>query len=331
MHGIQFHDHATEAGVVADVLRNTFEPTKVDVALDGIETQVLVLPDGLGGLKAHSIKPFIDENRSAPERRTGTAKLLDLDSFINLTKRFKHEASAIFAIDHGENLSLTTVFDYHPEGSDVGVADFGNHRAIYSFPFSEEWIAWRKAEAAPLDQRDFAEFLEERIIDVLTPPGFLDPQSEEVPKSDSDRALRDLTFKIGGRFAGPEKLMQLSRGLKFNEESKLSNIQNPATGEASLRFETTHKDEDGKPLTVPNLFLIQIPVFQNGPAYRLPVRLRYRKAGGSLMWYLLRHRADLAVMDAVNEACDKAAKDTGLPLYRGTPEPAISRRQSGAG
>ena len=51
-----------------------------------------------------------------------------------------------------------------------------------------------------------------------------------------------------------------------------------ATGEITINFAEQHKDGAGAPIRIPNLFLIAVPVFEAGDAYRIPVRLRYRLA-----------------------------------------------------
>src|SRR3546814_16310007 len=83
---------------------------------------------------------------------------------------------------------------------------------------------------------------------------------------------------VGGRIAGPSRLMDLSVGLKVYEKANVSEAVNLASGEVQIQFTSEHVDGTGSPLKVPNLFLIAIPVFKNGQFYRLAARLRYRRA-----------------------------------------------------
>src|SRR3954471_23142427 len=102
----------TEASAVADIVKQHIEPRVVDLESPvGEDVKVLILPTGL---RAHSIKPFIDEFRTEPERRRGIAVFHDLESFIEHTERFKDEGSALFAGSDPEGPSLTSVLDYHP-------------------------------------------------------------------------------------------------------------------------------------------------------------------------------------------------------------------------
>ena len=317
----------SEADAVARIVRDHIKPEVVKVkGQDGIpETEILVLPDGGGGLKAHGIKPYLDPYRRRPERRVGTATLTDLDSLIGHVNRFKDGGSALFAIDDREAPAMIAVLNYHPEGAESDPR-FGDHKARYDFPLSDEWTAWRDADGKTLEQIDFAEFLEDRIVDVMAPPAFLtaraDPNAVDIPEPDeqSDNRLFDLVTKIGGKVCGPARLMELAKGLKIHDQQTVKEIVSTTTGEAQLQFETSHRDAEGKPIQVPNLFLLAIPVFRNGPLYRVPVRLRYRLRAGRISWGLNLHRPDIVQDHAFGEACDRAAEETACPLFFGQPE-----------
>lgn len=278
--------------------------------------------------------------RAVPDRREGTAEVQDLASFVALTVRHKDADSALFADQDTAHPSLTAVIDYHEQGED-GLAGprFCRHRVRYAFPLSKEWQAWVKMDGIKMDQADFAAFLEERIIDVAYPPAFLQratvdagepadraqspgmaSQGGDFGAQTPDERLAELVAKIGGKVATPQKLMELSRGLAVYANEAVLNQVNLASGESQLQFKTEHTDADGKPIVIPNLFLITIPVFLDGIAYRLPVRLRYRKAGGGIVWFYELYRAQEAVEDAFRAACAEAAEQTALPLYYGKPE-----------
>lgn len=289
-------DTETLADAVARIVRNHIRPEVVTVkGQKGCpDTEVLVLPDGHGGLKAHSVKPFLDPYRDKPERRNGTAKLTDLDSLIGHVTRFKDAGSALFAIDNRDAPAIVAVIDYHPEGAESDPR-FGTHRARYDFPISDEWEAWRGVDGRALNQIDFAEFLEDRIVDVMAPPQFLTASNapEDEPDEDADKRLLDLVSKIGGKVCGPSRLMELAKGLRIHDQQTVKEAVNTTTGEVQIQFEAEHRDDNGKPIQVPNLFLLAIPVFRTGALYRVPVRLRYRLRAGRITWSLQMHRPDL--------------------------------------
>src|SRR3546814_12522266 len=69
---------------------------------------------------------------------------------------------------------------------------------------------------------------------------------------------------VGGRIAGPSRLMDLSVGLKVYEKANVSEAVNLASGEVQIQFTSEHVDGTGSQLKVPHLFLIAIPVFTTG-------------------------------------------------------------------
>jgi uncharacterized protein YfdQ (DUF2303 family) len=259
-----------------------------------------------GELKPISTAVF-DHYRDRPVARIGTATLTRLDSFIELTNRFKAPNSAVFAKDDPTAPKLTTVFDYHPEGEML--ANFQRHRATYAFPVSDEWRAWSKANAEPMKMMDFAAFLEDRIVDVVT---------DAAPAS---AAAKDFMAKTGGNIAGPSDLMRIARTLQVNETSTLREARNLSSGEAEVVFQSEHLDAAGNKLVLPNLFMICIPVFARAPEfYQILARFRYRKTGGAVVFWYELWRPDLVFEQAFTEACNAVREQTELPLFVGSPE-----------
>lgn len=295
----------TDSDVVAELAARA--ASKVETVLVDPETAVLAVPDGV---EVVSIKPFLDEYLEAPERRKGTARLGTLASFLGLVHRFKDLDSALFANPDGTNHpprpTLTCVFDYNREGP-TGAPRFGQHRAVYEFPVSDEWKAWLGLNGKPMAQAQFAAFLEDRIADVAAPtsPGAL---------------AQEFAQKLLVSFAGPSRLIELSRGLSIRVDQTVRNAQNLQTGEAQVQFVAQHTNENGQPLNVPGAFLLNVPVFRGGALYEIPARLRYRVKEGAITWFYELYRADRIFDHAFDEACEEAQENTELSLFVGTPE-----------
>lgn len=271
---------------------------------DSNSAKVILLPTGMA---VRSIKPLLDEYLTAPERKRGTAKLTSLASFIEHTNRFKDAESAVFADDTPKAPKLLSVLDYHEGGT--GSPRFCDHRARYDFPLSEAWAAWAAVDSVAMPQRQFAEFIEERVADVLDP-------------AQGGDAVWSAAELLGTMVATPAQLVELSRGLSVNVESKVSENVSLSSGEGRIRFETKHADAAGAPIKVPGGFGIAIPVFRGGAPYKIAVRLRYRVETGTgrLSWTLKLYRTDLVFDHAFGEACDLVRKETGLPVFVGMPE-----------
>lgn len=296
------------AASIVEAMKDFYEPRKVE--LHGEEPFALSLPRGV---TLQSVKALLDEYRARPERRRGTAKFSTLDSLIDHVNRFKSRWSAAFCIDSASP-SIVAVYDYH-EGNtyddeanvSLGEPDWLQHRAHYSFPLSEEWVAWRGA-TEPMTQVNFAEFLEDRIADVQDPANITGKAAEYAQ-------LLELEL------ASPSKLLTISRGLTLRVEAKAGQTVNLTTGETQIVYEEEHREANFTPLKVPGAFAIAIPVFKNGALYSIPVRLRYRlDASRKILWWVSLSNIDRILQHAVDEACTKFRQETMIPLFHGAPE-----------
>ena len=129
--------------------------------------------------------------------------------------------------------------------------------------------------------------------------------------------LAYLRSLLKGDFATPQRLMELSRGLTIHDNQAATQNINLSSGEATLRFTSTHTDENNDPVKVPNLFLITIPVFNLGGLYLIAVRLRYRLAGTRLTWFYDLYRLEQTFDHAFDQAVKQAATETALPYFLG--------------
>lgn len=267
----------------------------------GLPPNVPILLDPLTG-KPSSVRNLIEEYRTAPADKRGTATALTLEAFIDLTNRHKSADSVIFAATDWRKPSFLAVIDYHPRAGGTANA---KHRIAYQFPLSDEWKAWVAIDGKALDQAEFAAWIEDRIADLTTPTA-------------DERGDLEATFST--RMATPAELMTLSRGLQVLVEAKVAKVVTLQSGAAQMTFEETHRDASGNALTVPGLFMLSVAPFVGGDRIRLPVRLRYRVAGGAVKWHFQMYRPDFYVSERVAGDLDNARDETGLPAFEGTPE-----------
>ncbi|KAA2211673.1 DUF2303 family protein, partial [Teichococcus oryzae] len=172
--------------------------------------------------------------------------------------------------------------------------------------------AWRKVDGSALSQATFAAFIEERIMDIVPPP--------EDGRTEAGALTLDLLQILKGEIAGPSRLLEIARSLKMTESAEVTNAQNLASGEVEVVYRTEHRDSTGQPLKVPNLFIIGIPVFDGDSAYKMPVRLQYRRSEGRIFWIMKRYRPDVVFFDAFDRALKAVREGTDLPVFIGTPE-----------
>lgn len=251
-----------------------------------------------------SLKRLAEEWRQHPERKTGTAQVDTLNSFVDLTNRHKTADSAIFANTDWKAPALTAVIDYHAvEGAD---ARWLKHRVHYAFPLSEQWKTWVATNGKPMGQADFAQFIEDNIADLSSPEAL---------------EVTDYEAKFATKIATPSELVALSRGLAVRVESKVASNVVLQSGEGQIVWDEAHQGADGKSLKVPGLFMLSIPLFHMGETQRVPVRLRYRIREGSTLWFYQIYRPDVAVTERVLEDYEDATTKTSLPGFIGKPEP----------
>lgn len=268
--------------------------------------EVIALP---GNMALHSVKRLLDEYADRPDRKAGSATLTAEADFIGHVNRFRDANSAVFAKADPAAPSILAVLDYHEAGE--GKPRFGKHRSVYACPLSEEWQAWMKMDGVAMAQAAFAEFIEDRIGDLAMPP-----QLSDAP---DDVKLIEAAAMLGGRFALPSSLMELSRGIQLDVAEKVRQAINLSTGEIDIVYANDH-GEAGRKLSVNNLFLVCIPVFRDGPLYRMIGRLRYRLKDGVISWFYNLWRDDKVFDHAFEEIIGRVAEATTLPVFRGTPE-----------
>lgn len=301
---------ATEADKVAELAQaSARKPQTVLLEHDGIKAQMLLVPnDSAGGYHQHSVRKLLEDHRSAPERRRGTAVLTDLSRFIAHVDRFKDEDSLVFLdrTQDGKAPKLVCVLDYHRKGA-TGAPRFGQHRSEYRFPVSDEWQAWASQDGKPMDQEKFARWIEDHLVDVADP-------------ANAGEGAKSFVALLSCTLATPGKLLELSRGLDLHVGQRVKQHARLATGEVTVHFMEEHADADGKPLKVPGAFLLGIPVFRGGDAYQLPVRLRYRVQAGCVGWYYEMHQPQRVLDHALAEACAEVVESCSICVLDGVPE-----------
>jgi len=264
--------------------------------------QALLVPENM---KVESVKDILDEYLDRPKRRTDGAVLDRKESFIDYTNRFKSENSALFARGkvNGSHISASiyTVFDFHPSTSQVQDADNCDHRASYNFPISKEFKRWIENNTRLMDQSSFAYFIEDNLIDLAA----------------ADQSDMEKYTDLKPLFADPIRMLEMSRGLSLKNNENVKQKFVTSTGETEIQFTSEHTDEYGSKVSIPNFFMINIPIFEMGLRYRVAVRLRYRVKDGSVKFAYDIYRIEDLFDSVFNETCNLIAEKTGLPLFMG--------------
>lgn len=291
-----------------------------ETAADATEAQIITLAtqDGAGGVSQGGIAVLKDgesqvlvslapllaeanalekkqrlERAAGPDRRTGTAQLQSLQSFIDHANRFKAEgSSAVWA--NAAARQLVSVLDYHPAGAE-NPARWGRHRGVYGCPLSEAWLAWGGGKAVELEQDDFAALLDGR-----------------------DRELASGKLPSGTSAPEPSMLISLASNLEVYSHAQAKRERDPGTGKLKISF-NEEKGVSGV-VPIPPSFLVSIPVFEDAEPRTLEVRLRVAVEDARAKFTVQIHAAGDILRASFQELCATVNSQTALPVFTGVPE-----------
>ena len=244
-------------------------------------TTHLVIPEGFRHLDLTSA---LERAGEYPKRKTGTVHLGDLSSF-NVYVADQGEPYETYIYADPEARTLTAVLNEHDRGDDhAGWRDF---RAVYKAELSREFTTWLQLNKKPMEQEDFAIFLEDNIADVVEPSG--------------------------------ETLLQVALTLQAKTEVNFSSHKRLDNGQVQFAYSETVDARAGTGMIeIPREFTIGLRLFKNGDGYKIRARLKYRLGGGKLkLWYEL-DRADNAIEDAFQAYIDQA-RENGFTVLIGKP------------
>lgn len=87
-----------------------------------------------------------------------------------------------------------------------------------------------------------------------------------------------------------------------------------------MEFVEEHTNGKGETVEIPGIFMVAVAAFLDGDPVRIPARLRYRIAAGSIHWSYQLYRWEYWLRNQVQTDLLRAAKETGLPAFEGAPE-----------
>lgn len=272
------------------------EPSTFDVAAKA----VLVAHKDLS---VHDLEAFVDKHKPHPKRPRGTSQHAVLSSLVAHALRHKTEDTEAYCDLIGAAPSIDVVYNAHPAPSQEDHGGWGDHRAVYKFPLSDQWQRWTNAARnTGLTVTQLAQLLEDGVADLRDP--------QECPE-----------IKLQGvTFAPPAEVLRLAEGLSIRVDQKVVEQRRRENGTATLAFSETHSNEKGEPLSIPNGFLLGIPVFVEGVNYAVRCRLRYRVSNGQVLWTIVMHDAEEAKREAIMASAKRFEQEAGLPLFYGSPE-----------
>ena len=242
-------------------------------------------------IKDGVVKPLPDlifnEHAERPERIKQSVSVFDVVSFNEYYTLFSDENSRVFADEVKQQ--VTAILDYHAKGSEA-VPRWVQHRSTLNLRPSEEWKRWVAYNNKHQTQQEFAEFLEQNGIDIVTP---------------NPAAIREIVTDLEGTI-----------------DVEFGGAQRQADGRTSFKYTETTKTtvSGGKAITVPDQFRISIPAFIGGDRVSMNVLLRYRLKDQKLVFFYTLVRPEQVVRDAFMVCRDAIASELSVVIINGSPQ-----------
>lgn len=303
------HDRdGNNTAAALDFARSTTEPHILTVTFEGGEEEILVTTGANGEAAVTTIRDLFADRAVVPLRRKGTVVVHDLASFIAAVNRDNDAGSVVADVAARK---LTAILDWHNPGRD---ARWGQDRIEYGFTASEQLAVWSKAAQFPMNQKDFARLIDDRLGDIGEGP--FEPGS----------IAAEFVGRRGIRFASIADLVVFTRTIAAKSTVESQEIVDENTGDVSIQYVKRGdvKTPDGKPIVVPQAFALKIPVFRGVGAteFNIATRLRYDISERGIAWRVELHALDKYVSAAVEEALIvlRGAKDAGgcgIPVFLG--------------
>lgn len=246
------------------------------------------------GAKLESLERHIfNDHATTPERIKANVTVLDPQSFIEYHNRFADDGSRIFAYE--PDITVLCVLDYHHINHDASSptgegtrARWGQHRLMLTLRESEQWKVWTEKNGKTFTQMQFAEFLEQHAIDIAQP--------------------------------APAGMMEIARDLQATSEVDFGSSSRTQDGQVKFKYtETTQTTVGGSAITVPEQFLLQLPVFIGGQPIQMQALLRYRIKDQKLVIFYTLVRPEEAKRAAFLGARDAIERTLGTTIINGKP------------
>ena len=269
---------------VVDVATRAAVPTEIG---DG-KVFAFPLPDG-GHVETVDVEALIADYRDQPTRKSGHYAVHDAESFLEYLVKHSTGDTEVWA--DVTRSRVVGVLNAHgpanPDTADDGAAGWGDHRVTYDAALTDEWKAWTAHDGKLLPQRQFAEHIEDRSADIVTPSG-------------ADMLEVAQTF-------------QATVGVKFESSKLLS------SGERQFEYRETVEAKAGRAgrLEIPTEFLLGLTPFEGADVQDVRARFRYRINDGALLVGYRLDRPDNVLRMAFQDVVSQINDNTEVPVLRG--------------
>ncbi|MGH8867103.1 MAG: DUF2303 family protein [Actinomycetes bacterium] len=249
----------------------------------------VTVPAG-GELQVVDLEEAADRYRSEPRRKTGNVTVYDAASFVGYLAKHGLAQTEVYADVRAQ--SLVAVVNGHEKSDEdgwEGLAGWGDHRVTLRLFTTPAWDAWIRRDREIGGQVDFAEHVEDRLVDVVNPPG---------------ATMLELA-----------QTFQATTKVAFESSKRLS------SGERQLEYREQQQASAGRKgdVTIPDTFELGLVPYEGAERYKVTARLRYRIAEGSLRIGYVLDRPEEVLRSAFADIVAFVESGISHPVYRGVP------------
>ncbi|WP_046508008.1 DUF2303 family protein [Streptomyces odonnellii] len=230
--GLPLPDQRNVAQAVVDVALRSARPAELTPG----KVYSLVTPDG----KAHQLDLTGPKFTGVPPRKTGTTTVRDVDSFLAYFDKHGDFDSEVYA--DVERHTITAVLDAHQSDA----PRWSEHRLHLSLRPTAAWRAWMGIDDRLMPQGDFAEFIEDNLVDLVEP--------------DSATML-----ELAESF-------QATTSAEFQSSQRLDSGQRRFSYVEDVQAKAGHRGD----ITIPGTLTLALRPFEGSEPYRVIARFKYR-------------------------------------------------------
>jgi uncharacterized protein YfdQ (DUF2303 family) len=228
----------------------------------------------------------LEDGLGAPLRKRGTVQVFDATSF-----------NAILAANEGGNATVYVNRDASApaivavlNGNGEHGPGWGDFRAEIVFRFTPQWLKWKSIDGRMMPQLQFAEFIEDNLGDIVTPPG-----ADMLEIAQYLSATRSVDFRSA---------LRLSSGqIQF---------QNVESVDAKVGVGQT---------AIPETITLGIAPVYGLPPFKVDARFRYRIVDGKLQLGVKLQRVEDIMAAVVNDMVNGTVASEGRPAVVGIQAP----------
>lgn len=191
---------------------------------------------------------YVPEDLTCPATIAAHVECDTLQSLADYVEAYQQPGMVVFASMRGVRACL----DYSTEHDEVGNSQ---HTADFSITTTPEWRAWSAISGRPMDQRSFAEFIEEHLDEIASPPA--------------------------------ADVLTVANTLRGKRNIEWSNVADLANGDKSLVWEEKTDAKSAGDIRVPSKITLMIPIYEGAEeetTYEVTALFRYRIAEGKLTY-----------------------------------------------